>query len=669
MNNTPQPPAFSQAAAASQASGQSDDLESTMGLTWVNRIGAVTLILAAGFVFKYAADNGWIGPWMRVLVGMLAGGVACGGAEWLVRRGHRVVGQGVAGLGIAIFYFSLFAAFQLFELLPQLAAFGMMAGVTAFGGFLASRYQSQALAVLAAVGGFLTPVMLSTGDNRPWELNLYLFVLAGGAIYFAIQKRWQGLAWTAYLGTKILYWFSVIEDSGNTPFYPSLVFGVLYYALFLMTPWRGIAAVAQVSFGFAMLTGGAWADISIWTWQLVLPLAVGVAVATARKRSVEAVAAMLTAHFSVAFGLVMMLESSSEVIIPKDALGMGVLLLLWLLFAAWALAVWLPNTLSLVETVAAFFALNSLAFAGEALSLMHAADWHTQGAFCFAMAAVHLGLSVPSVGAFLHPERSALVGRFALGLGVFFLAAAVPLQLNGPVIAAIWAGMGLALAWASSTRNAPWLEAFAYLLFGAAFVRIAGLDLQYLDADPTPFAHGVFFTALLLGACLLAASWFWRQTAHAGLSAAGGHAVVLISLIVEAVRVGERSASGDTLIIQTALISVILSIYAAALVGVGVVARSRAYRVGGLILLMAVVAKLYLFDVWLLNTVFRILAFGVLGTMLLATSFLYSKLKRTVRSLIADEGVAAPAPPVAGSVGAPTALSHPAGSPPPPPPA
>lgn len=669
----PQPPpqiphaaSLGQVAPTGRAAAPSEDLESTMGLTWVNRIGAVTLILAAGFVFKYAADNGWIGPWMRVLVGMLAGAAACAGAEWLVRRGHRVVAQGVAGLGIAILYFSLFAAFQLFELLPQLAAFGLMAGVTGLGGVLAARYQSQALAILAAIGGFLTPVMLSTGENRPWELNLYLLVLAGGAIYFAVRQRWQGLAWVAYLGTKVLYWFSVIDDAGAAPYYPSLVFGVLYYALFLLTPWRGIAAMAQVSFGFAMLTGGAWADISIWTWQLVLPLAVGVAVSTARKRAVEAVAAMITAHLSTAFGLVMMLETHSEVIIPKDYLGMGVLVLLWVLFAAWLLAVWLPSAQGLVETAASFFALNSLAFAGEALTLMHAAEWQTQGPFCFVLAALHFGLSIPAMGALVGEEQFSMMRRFCQGLGVFFLALAIPLQTDGPVIAAIWSGMGLALAWASSRRSSPWMEVFAYLLFGAAFVRIAGIDLQLLDADPTPFAKGVFFTALLLGACMLGSSWLWRATAHVALAAVGGHAMVLLALLVEAVRAGERSTTGDTLIIQTALISVIVSVYAAAMVGVGVLARSRAYRIGGLVLLMVVVAKLYLFDVWLLNTVFRILAFGVLGTMLLATSFLYSKLKRTVRGLIAEEvnpASASPGMPLSQMPGSPPAPS----SPPPPP--
>ena len=649
----PPPPSQPMPSTAPATEGNESDLESRMGLTWVNRIGAVTLILAAGFVFKYAADNGWIGPWARVLAGIIAGGAACATAELLVRRGHRVVAQGVAGLGIAIFYFSLFAAYQIFELLPQLAVFCLMAGVTVLGGILAIRYQGQALAVLAAAGGFLTPVMLSTGENRPWELNIYLLVLAGGSIYLAVKQRWQGLAWTSYLGAKALFWASVIDDEGTTAGYPSLVFGVLYYALFLMTPWRGIAAFAQVSFGFAMLTGGAWAQVSIWTWQLLLPLIAGVSVAALRKRTVEAVAAMITAHISVAFGLLMMLGLSDDVIIPKDALGVTVLAAIWAVFAGWLFLGWLRLSRISAETAAVMFVLNSIAFAGEGIALIEMANWDSAGTFLFALAAIHLAMSLPGLGAILSEERFANIARIAQCLGIFFLACGIPVQLHGPVIAALWAGMGLALAWASSRVKAPWMTVGSYLLFAAAIVRLALLDLPDLSLELRPFAHGIFFTAMLSGAAMIAASWVWRATGHRWVAAFGGHFVLLLTLIIEVTRMAARSATGaNVLILQTAMISVLLGFYAAILVAVGVVTKTRPNRIGGLVLLLVVVAKLYVFDVWLLDTLFRIVAFGALGSMLLVTSFLYSRLRNTVKQFLGGEdrsrgGQGAPPPPPA----------------------
>lgn len=640
-SSPPSAPTIPKAEAEPAAGG---DLESRMGLRWVNRIGAVTLILAAAFVFKYAADNGWLGPWARVFIGIAAGAIAVSGAELLARRGHRVVAQGVAGFGIALFYLSLWASFQVFELMPQLAVFGLMAVATLLGGALALRYNAQALAVLAAAGGFLTPILLNTGENRPWALNAYLLLLAAGAVFLAVRKRWRGLAWMAYLGTKTLYWAAVFEDEGREPYHPDLVFGVLYYALFLATPWREIAALAQVSFGFAVLSAGFWAASYGWTWHIVLPLVAGLCVAVYRKRAVEAVAAMFTAHAAAAYGFLLGAMIGADHTVPKDAFGMLTLTAVWAFFAVWALGFWLRLPKALPSTVAGIFAIHSLAFAGTGLALIDAAGWQVTGGFLFALAVVHLPLSLPAVTPLAGEGRYWPVALAARGLAVFFLACAVPLQLHGPLVVVIWAGMGLALAWTSSGQRSLPMEAAAYVLFFAAFVRLTAYDWPRAASDLAPFAHGVFFTAILAGIAMLAAAWPWREKGHRWIAAFGGHLTILSALIVETVRWGERDApGGSALIFETAVISAILSVYAAALVAAGVAARSRVNRIAGLVLLLVVAVKLYLFDVWLLDTLFRILAFGALGSMLLATSFLYSRLKGAVRSLLNGE-TAGPAP-------------------------
>lgn len=628
-------PAMTGVEAAPRTGG---DLESNVGLRWVNRIGAITLIFAAAFVFKYAADNGWLGPWARVLTGILAGVLAVGGAELLSRRGHRVVAQGVAGFGIALFYLSFWAAFQVFGLMPRFTLFGLMAAATLLGGVLALRYNAQALAVLAAAGGFLTPVLLSTGERDPWALNAYLLLLAAGAVFLAVKKRWPGLAWMAFLGTNALYWAAVIDDEGKAPFHPDLLFGVLYYALFLSTPWRAIAALAQISFGFAILSLSIWVSSSSWTWQIVLPLIAGLVVASYRKRAIEAVAAMLTAHAISSYGLSLMFTIGLDRTIPKDALGFLTLVSIWVLFSVWTIRFWLRWQKTLPENAAGAFAINSLAFAGTGIALIEAAGWQVSAGFLFLLAAAHLALNLPAVESLVETGRYRPLALVARGLAVFYFAAAIPVQLHGPLVAVIWSGMGLVLAWASATRRALWMEAASYVLFFSSLVRLLSDDWPAADAAAAPFAHGLFFAAILVGAAMLAAAWLWRNRIHRWAAAFAGHFTILLALIVETIRWGERGApGGDALIFETAMISAILSVYAVILVGAGVAARSRANRIAGLALLLLVAAKLYLFDVWLLDTPFRIVAFGVLGSMLLATSFLYSRLKGAVRGLLQRE--------------------------------
>jgi len=101
------------------APSETPSLESKLGLAWVNRMAVVTCIFAAAFFFKYAADNEWIGPSGRVVLGLLAGCAALFFAERFHARAERVYSQGLCGLGVSLLYLSFFAGFHFYQLLPQ----------------------------------------------------------------------------------------------------------------------------------------------------------------------------------------------------------------------------------------------------------------------------------------------------------------------------------------------------------------------------------------------------------------------------------------------------------------------------------------------------------------------------------------------------------------------
>ena len=73
--------------------------------------------------------------------------------------------------------------------------------------------------------------------------------------------------------------------------------------------------------------------------------------------------------------------------------------------------------------------------------------------------------------------------------------------------------------------------------------------------------------------------------------------------------------------------SVLLAIYGIVLLALGVSRNASVDRVTGLSLLGLVTAKLYFYDVWQLKYGFRIIAFVVLGVLLLLASFVYSRYK------------------------------------------
>ncbi len=192
------PPPFTEVA-------QPPALETRFGLGWLNRVAVVTLIFGVGFLFKYAVDNQWIGPGMRVALGVAAATLSLFVGEWISLRGQKVFARGLTGLGLALLYLSFYAGFGFYHLLPQGTAFLLMFLTTCAGAALALHYDSQAVAWLGLVGGYLTPVLLSTGENRMWVLAGYTLLLNLGALGIARVKRWPALEYLAWVGTGTLY--------------------------------------------------------------------------------------------------------------------------------------------------------------------------------------------------------------------------------------------------------------------------------------------------------------------------------------------------------------------------------------------------------------------------------------------------------------------------------
>src|SRR5579871_5507934 len=113
---------------------------------------------------------------MRIALGILFALASLGAGEFTWNRGHKVFAQGLTALGVALLYLSFYASFTIYQLIPQPLAFILMVLTTGLAAWLALRYETQPIAILGLVGGYLTPVLLSTGEDRPWILFGYLFL-------------------------------------------------------------------------------------------------------------------------------------------------------------------------------------------------------------------------------------------------------------------------------------------------------------------------------------------------------------------------------------------------------------------------------------------------------------------------------------------------------------
>lgn len=205
------------------------ELEFKFGSKIFTVIGAIAVMFGLGFFLRYAFENDLINEPMRVILGLLGGGIFLGLGEF-TRRKYNLYGQMLTGLGVGVFYLSIYAAINFYHLISTPFAFVGMIVVTILGVALAVWNDSMPLAALAQFGGLITPVLLSTGENSPHALFSYIALLNIGILAIAYWKIWRHLFVLGFIGTAIhfLVWFSTFY----TP--EQLLIAIGYASLFFL---------------------------------------------------------------------------------------------------------------------------------------------------------------------------------------------------------------------------------------------------------------------------------------------------------------------------------------------------------------------------------------------------------------------------------------------------
>ena len=212
------------------------DLESRIGSHWLNRIGIAALLVGVSYFLKFAFENNWIGPAGRVTIGLLAGIAVVMWSERFRRHGYEAFSYSLKAVGFGTLYLSLWAAFQRYSLIPNSVAFVMMVVVTASAAVMAVVQDAQILAAFAITGGFSTPLLLSTGQNREIALFSYVAILDLATLLLVKFKPWRRLLVMSYAGTLLLYigWYSTFYSRNQLG--PTLLFATIFFSIFAIAP-------------------------------------------------------------------------------------------------------------------------------------------------------------------------------------------------------------------------------------------------------------------------------------------------------------------------------------------------------------------------------------------------------------------------------------------------
>ncbi|HEY6271319.1 MAG TPA: DUF2339 domain-containing protein [Terriglobales bacterium] len=529
------------------------DLEGKIGKVWLNRIGIMAILAGVAYFIKYAFDSGWIGPGGRVAVGLFAGIAIVLWSERFRKKDLKAFSYSLKAVGIGTLYISLWGAFEVYHLIASGPAFFAMVVVTAATMVLAVTEDGEILAAYALVGGFSTPVLVSTGENHEVVLFSYVALLNLGMLATSAFKPWRRLMWGSALGTVILYagWYDryyTVDQRGLTVFFVAL-FAAIFAAIPLVTPLE-------------------------------------------RSRSRE---------------------------------GLSITLML----------------LPLVNAAGLFLALFAM-YEHEKATL----TWYALG-----LAAVYLVLS-----SVLAQRRGSdkntvqVVNLVHVAIAIAFITIAIPLKLDAHWITIGWLVESAVLLLIAVRTRADFLRYFAGATLALGVVRLLVFDSDHIQ--PTLVFNARFATylvAIAIMAAIVAAGERFasdREMPFVKIAGLALNLLALIALTLEAHDYFSRQiTAGYGLpdyyahyrqidLAWNFSYSAIWLIYGAAMMGFGLWKRDAFVRWQALVLMALTIIKVFTYDAWALEKVYRILSFIGLGVMLMVVSYIYHRdwLKLSPRS-------------------------------------
>ncbi len=197
-------------------------------IVYIAGAGAGIFLIGAIFFLYWSIEQGWIGPEMRFLMGLVVGGgVALGAAKLLVGDSPKLGAcLLLAGLGTLMFTFR-WGAFEYDFFPPALGLAGSALSVLLAGG-LAARAKSGAALCVALVAGLLSPIVFSEGGHHEVALSIYLAVLMGTALsvpYLTrVGARWGVTRWLAFTGAWVLLAGACLQaQAGDAPTLMALI--------------------------------------------------------------------------------------------------------------------------------------------------------------------------------------------------------------------------------------------------------------------------------------------------------------------------------------------------------------------------------------------------------------------------------------------------------------
>ncbi len=311
----PESPGIEQPKISKPAPATPSFWERLIGGNLVAKAGIVILFFGVAFLLRYAYEHTHIPIEFRLL-GVAIGGIALLLFGWQLRKSRPPYALALQGGGVGVLYLVIFGAFRLYQLLPAPLAFGMLGGIAAFSAVLAVAQNSLALAALGVSGGFLAPVLASTGHGSHVMLFSYYAVLNAAIVAIAWVRAWRLLNLLGFGFTFVIGWLWGQSAYRSEHFTTTEPFLILFFLMYVVIPLL-----------FARQRAAALTDYVDGTLVFGVPLvAFGLQVALVRDFEYGAAwSALALAAFYMAMAYVLIRKTSGSLgLIAEAYLALGV---------------------------------------------------------------------------------------------------------------------------------------------------------------------------------------------------------------------------------------------------------------------------------------------------------------------------------------------------------
>jgi len=638
-------------------------LEFIVGTRWFTGVGVLLVLLGIGFFFRYAFTHDLISPHLRVLTGLVLGGVFIEIGFWLKKK-YRNYGLSLVGVGLGVIYIAFYAAYAFYALVPGLLSFACLIAVVALGIFSAVRYDAEQLAATSLIAGYIS-VILFVSELSMTGTFVALALMSLILISVSYYKHWPRVASLALIFTTVAVAFWISPSMETDKLLTAFLVGALYL-VFALSNLINFAKTEEVY--------SPWQTFNLYATPIVFFIAEAGILDNVKQ--IAFLAFGIAAFYAV---LTLLVRSTAPTHIAlKKFVDVSRLI------------------------IPSFVALGIMSyFEGQVAVLTLAVQ----------------GLLVVVSGLYFNNRLQYVLGQIIIGVSVILslgfaldYSGTYPIFVNAPALTFIGVGVALIVSWLShayinSEINEDVQKSFrilesliAYTIF--IFVILGEINRNAMPEDLTQlFSVGVSLLAL----CMFALALVHREKAvrygtyilfvilvpvviTTAFLDTPGHAfinsnilaMVAVSLLGfcmykllqnQKVSAGLESEFlsvrmfpliGVNLVIFTVItlsvhwyfsltgnssvsaggyterlsISLFWIIYASAGLVVGIVRRSLFSRKVAAVLFVLATLKILLFDALVLNDLYRFASFITLGTVMLIAGFLYTKFKDRINSFV-----------------------------------